>query len=112
VREIWADEGCIYFLDAQGRDSEVRGIGRIIEVMEAAWATGPMERHIVSNPAISVTGDEAEARYYTLYSMPSATPVAPSFGEHRVKARKIDGRWRMVEHHAIQYARPEGSRRG
>jgi hypothetical protein len=111
VRAVWATGGRILFTDETGGTSIVVGRDAIVAAAEAAWKTGPMERHVVSCAAITLVGtDNAEVRYYALYTMPAAVPVVPTFGDHRVRAHKdTDGRWWIVEHRAVQYARPQGT---
>jgi general stress protein 26 len=108
--ECWTEDAEIHFTDPNGNSFKLVGRDAIEASARRSWALGPMECHFLSNPAISIDGERAEAHYYTLYPMPAREPVIPAFGTHQMLVRRgPDGRWRVCRQVATQYAQPEGA---
>jgi uncharacterized protein (TIGR02246 family) len=103
----WTEDAEIHFTDPEGQSSKLIGRDAIGASAKRTWSNGPGVKHVVSNPAIRVDGDDAAVRYYTVFTHPARDPLVPSFGDHRMTVRRgDDGQWRVRLQVARQYAQP------
>lgn len=60
-------------------------------------------KHVIVNPLVDVTGDEARVEAYWLFLQrddPTGHPVVSAFGRYHDRLVKRDGRWRIAERFA------------
>jgi len=95
----WADDGVLNFVSTDMKtvlDSVPR---QEMEKKLGGAMAGYPHKHFVSLPVVDIDGDEAIARYFTLYPAAASEPAVPGVSQsHMVIRRQADGRWKLYRH--------------